>query len=146
MTQRSPSPGELAHYGVKGMKWGVRKSENASSSNYSDSDRRLDAGEFGRGGARRIGKRVNSGKSLAEARRLEQRRENIKMAVGLGVTAASLALSQYGKVSMVAADRLRERNTDRMREAFGPKGIPSEPVPINYIKPNRKGVYNISSL
>jgi len=25
MTERSPSPGELAHYGVKGMKWGVRK-------------------------------------------------------------------------------------------------------------------------
>ena len=27
MTQRSPSPGELAHYGVKGMKWGVRKTD-----------------------------------------------------------------------------------------------------------------------
>jgi hypothetical protein len=25
MTQESPSPGELVHYGVKGMKWGVRK-------------------------------------------------------------------------------------------------------------------------
>jgi hypothetical protein len=25
MSQRNPSPGELAHYGVKGMKWGVKK-------------------------------------------------------------------------------------------------------------------------
>ncbi|AWN06111.1 hypothetical protein SEA_MIEK_8 [Streptomyces phage Miek] len=28
MTDRSPSPGELAHYGVKGMKWGVRKGQS----------------------------------------------------------------------------------------------------------------------
>ena len=25
MSQENPSSGELAHYGVKGMKWGVRK-------------------------------------------------------------------------------------------------------------------------
>jgi hypothetical protein len=30
VSERNPSPGELAHYGVKGMKWGVRKEEETS--------------------------------------------------------------------------------------------------------------------
>lgn len=31
MTQGSPSPGDLVHYGVKGMHWGVRKADEGSS-------------------------------------------------------------------------------------------------------------------
>ena len=43
---------ELYHFGVKGMKWGVRKDRQSSSSNYSrgrDITKRLLVGDYGKG-------------------------------------------------------------------------------------------------
>lgn len=65
----------LAHYGVKGMKWGRRKSRNE---NYSDNQVRRDQEVYGMRGSRRINKALNKGNSIGTARAVEKtRRDNV---------------------------------------------------------------------
>ncbi len=78
---------DISHYGVKGMKWGVRKSEYKSMSRrdrrklhkrkneaYSDHQRDLDKLRLGGGSVRRINKRMNKGATYKQARRREYAR------------------------------------------------------------------------
>ena len=96
----------LIHYGVKGMKWGVRKEWNA---NYSDKQRIRDEAVYGRGGVKRINKSLNKGHSISGARSLEadrinsaRRRARVAGQVGgtagkVGGAVAGLVLSKYAK-------------------------------------------------
>ena len=65
---------ELMHYGVKGMKWGFAK-QNINS-NYTSGQRDRDKALYGRGGVRRINKRLNEGGSLMGSRSREVSRRN----------------------------------------------------------------------
>ena len=80
-------PSDISHYGVKGMKWGVRKSEYKSMSrkdrrklrkrkneDYSDHQREIDKIRLGGGSVRRINKRMNKGATYKQARRREYAR------------------------------------------------------------------------
>lgn len=74
---------ELMHFGVKGMKWGVRKKTyNDSNKNYSDKQRKRDTALYGKGGEKRINKRLNEGHSIQGARHYEvkrrEKKENIR--------------------------------------------------------------------
>ena len=60
----------LIHYGVKGMKWGVRK----DNPNYSAEQRKRDKSVYGRGGVRRINRSMNKGHSISSARSREASR------------------------------------------------------------------------
>lgn len=89
----------LAHYGVKGMKWGVRRSSKRNS-NYSDTQRKQDVTLYGRGGERRINRSMNKGHNLKSARSKEATRRNkaverARTASFYGGAAASLA-GAYG--------------------------------------------------
>ena len=57
----------LIHYGVKGMKWGVRH----DNPNYSSEQRKRDRSIYGRGGVRRINRRMNKGSGILGARSKE---------------------------------------------------------------------------
>jgi len=51
---------ELTHYGVKGMKWGVRRAElNAPNAGYTDRTRSQDAKLYGKRTAKKINRRMN---------------------------------------------------------------------------------------
>lgn len=78
---------DIVHYGVKGMKWGVRKSEYESMSrkdrrklrkrkneDYDDEDRLIDKYTLGGGSVRRINKRMNKGATYKQAKRREYAR------------------------------------------------------------------------
>lgn len=69
-----PTTEDLEHFGIKGMKWGVRKKQ-AFNSGYSSGSRNVDQKKFGNGGVRRISKRMDKGKTLKEARRAERNRQ-----------------------------------------------------------------------
>ena len=81
---------ELYHYGIKGMKWGVRKkvqsagdyvrSRNAYNKNYSDRQRKNDRTLYGNGAERRINRRLNKGYGLQGARHFEVERKERKEA------------------------------------------------------------------
>ncbi len=75
---------DIVHYGVKGMKWGVRKSEYKSMSRkdrrklrkrknegYSDHQRELDKIRLGGKSVKRINKRMNKGATYKQAIRRE---------------------------------------------------------------------------
>ena len=102
----------LAHYGVKGMKWGVRRQQRRAAARqdrnawrsmskkerkanrdkrnkrYSDVDRGIDKATYGRGGVKRINRRMNKGQSHARASLTEAARAT---AIGTGAGVAALA-------------------------------------------------------
>ena len=156
------SSDELIHYGVKGMKWGQRRAElNKRNKTYTTADRAKDRRNNASNGAvRRINKRVNKGQDLATARKNEakyvKRRRQITSAAIFGVryrkniavgakvlgTLGSLALGVG--VQSVAKRAETNRGRAAVSDAMGlPRQASSGP---NYAKPNRKNVYNISSI
>ena len=103
----------LAHYGVKGMRWGKRTNPN-----YSKDQIKRDTQIYGRRGASRINKNMNKGDSISTARGSEKtRRDRVmgrnkyarqggKIAGAVaGVAAANIAISQLSRLSNTTAGR-----------------------------------------
>jgi hypothetical protein len=114
----------LAHYGVKGMKWGVSRatdgvksavkrgkeksaakkaerqanSEAARAAGYTKMQRVNDLQNVGRGGTRKIEKRIANGETIVKARSKEYASSTAK---GLAVAAAILA----GPIALAALDK-----------------------------------------
>lgn len=113
---------ELYHYGVKGMKWGVRKkvqsagdyirSRNAHNKNYSDRQRKNDRALYGNGAERRINRRLNKGYGLQGARHFEverkERKEARKQARDRAIKRGARAAKRLAKtgVTMWAYDQV----------------------------------------
>lgn len=99
---------ELAHYGVKGMKWGVRRDHDDSpNARYSEKARANDKSGFGSRGVKRINRRMNSGDSYNKAMSKELGRQlATTAAISLGSTAVAMALvnpQTYVNISKVQA-------------------------------------------
>lgn len=89
----------LVHYGVKGMKWGVRRKRNEYNKNYTDKQRKQDRAVYGRGAERRINRRMNEGYGVRGARAYEadrkerkDRRKATARRVGKAVTGAAVSV------------------------------------------------------
>lgn len=87
----------LAHHGIKGMKWGVRKSRY--NSNYSQEQRARDKQVYGRGGVRRINRSMNRGTPISGARSREADRiynaRKVARVAGLVTGAALVGVVAY---------------------------------------------------
>lgn len=66
---------ELYHYGVKGMKWGVRRKRDEHNKNYTDKQRKTDRAFYGSRGEKRINRKLNEGYGLRGARHFEVERK-----------------------------------------------------------------------
>lgn len=92
---------ELYHYGVKGMKWGVRrKRANEHNRNYTDKQRKNDRALYGNRAEKRINKKLNEGYGLRGARHFEverkERSENRKKTAKKAVKRISKAAAGIG--------------------------------------------------
>lgn len=92
---------ELYHYGVKGMKWGIRKNSRPNE-NYSEKQRKQDRAFYGKGGERRINKKLNKGSNLKTARHYEverrERNEKMKRSIKKGAKKATKVVSTVGSL------------------------------------------------
>jgi hypothetical protein len=147
LIEPKPSLDDLAHHGVKGMHWGVRRNEPTNSA-YSQSRQVYDKDRFGKGGVKRINRRLNKGKTYKQAVRREGVSYVSRRAALVGATYVGLILAQHGdQISRELGSRISQKaQTNRGRAAMADLRGLAEKTAVNYIKPNRKGVYNITDL
>ena len=119
--------GELVHYGVKGMKWGVRKDKDRSlSSGYSRGQYNYDAGKYGKRGAERINQSMKKGDSLQKARDTEHARwkknatrKNVaKLGAGIALMFGP-AIMDVGVRGLGSAEGALNRRANRKRDEAG---------------------------
>lgn len=95
----------LAHYGIKGMKWGVRRKRDEHDKSYTDKQRKNDRAMYGNRAEKRINRKLNEGYGLQGARHFEVERKErsekrkktarkVRRAVtGAAITAGSMVVS-----------------------------------------------------
>ena len=98
-------PNYLAHHGVKGMKWGVRRAKKKQmNERYTESRQKQDERLYGKRSVKRINKRLNKGESLVSARHAEVvRRDKKASAKKNAKTAAKVGASIVSTVAGIAA-------------------------------------------
>lgn len=125
---------EIYHYGIKGMRWGVRKSE-PDNPGYSSKQRNRDRSFYGKSAVKRINRQMNQGVSLMDARRSELNR---KHRIEKGKRKVKKVLRTFRNVSsMVAVSYM-------LRKHLGPDAATpiSEGLDLLSRKIRGKGLYN----
>jgi len=143
------SSNEILHYGVRGMKWGVRRAEtNKPNARYREKARAEDKHLYGKGGVKRINRRMNKGKSLNKARSTENKVVVAKTVGAVGAIYAANYLKVAGPVlSQIIAQKAHAKRGEAFaRNTFADNRGIGNGTFKNNPKQNRKGVYNISSL
>lgn len=91
----------IEHFGIKGMKWGVRKKQSESKNkNYTSYKRYNDYVKYGNRGVKRINRSMNKGKTYEQASKHEQNHQRVMKLAASGVailgSPAGRALLKYG--------------------------------------------------
>jgi hypothetical protein len=148
--EEKPELEDIIQSGVKGMKWGVRKThDDTPNKRYSPSNRATDRQALGRGAVVRINRQMNAGKSYKDASKHEVRRSLVKAALIVsGGLALKYVLENEGQISYAAVNHINtKRGATAARKVFSDtKGLTVSQMPLGpstFSKINRQGVYKI---
>lgn len=95
---------ELYHFGVKGMKWGVRKKRDKPNTDYTSRQRVTDRAIFGKKGVKHINRRMNKGQSHFRAATTEMISQAATTSVGsLAAGGLAVASTPEGRAIMKAS-------------------------------------------
>lgn len=129
----------------------AKEAKNADNPGYNEAMRRRDLMRFTKGGINRINANMNKGMSYKEAVKKEQHREDVKRKVAIGATVAAVLLQQFGpSLYMDIRDGVQAKaasNRDKRAQATEDfiRNGPQKP-PTKTPKPNRKGVFNVTTM
>lgn len=109
----------IAHHGILGMHWGVRKYQNPDGSlteagkkhynpNYSEKQRKQDEALYGRRGVERINKRMNNGNSILGARHYEAERKKRNRIIAAGAITAAGTLVTVGGIMYATSPEFKQ--------------------------------------
>lgn len=170
MTQQSNPPRyDLAHHGIKGMHWGVRKGDSSGGGSapvkmtkaelnkphpvYSNRERTKDALRYPSGSVKRINQRLNKGMDLQTARKKETQRTLLKAAGVVAlinapriVNAVDSMVSAHGANAM-SSIRVKAQTNRGRAQAAATMGLPRKATngPA-FAKKSRQGVHKITNL
>lgn len=143
---------ELRHYGVKGMRWGVKKA-NSPNANYSKNQRNYDLSKKGKGSVKRINKRMNKGADLKTARNKEVSYKRKRAAVAVAAVRYGPRVARGAKVvgglalGMAAQQIAVKAETNRGRSsAANTMGLPRKASSGPSYSKKKNGAYNITSM
>lgn len=98
----------LAHYGVKGMKWGKSKGGSSAKTRHPDygaNQQRYDAGMYGKGHAKRVNKGMHQGKTLKESRDASHKVQNRRTLTGMALGVAAYGAMAAGPTLKIGIDQ-----------------------------------------
>ena len=104
---------ELYHFGVKGMKWGVRKKRDKPNADYTSRQRITDRASYGKKGMERINRRMNKGQSHFRAATTEMISQAAKTSV------ASLAAGGLTVASTPECRAIMKASVGTLKSAIG---------------------------
>lgn len=132
---------ELYHFGIKGMKWGVRKSAKSSkaqlnkpNADYTSRQHITDRASYGKKGVKRINRRMNKGQSHFRAATTEMISQAAKISV------ASLAAGGLTVASTPEGRAIMKASVGTLKSAIGH----SAPY-MNYLKARYGAGYSWAS-
>lgn len=129
------------------MHWGVRKAKDDSPNHrYSQRSRAVDKSTFGKGGAKRINRRMNAGKTHKQAVRREYGVQGFKGLVSAGAVITYGLVKTYGPVAAQHVSQKAETKRGQAATANA-MGLPRKAADgPTFAKKSRSGVHNITSL
>lgn len=141
---------ELIHFGVKGMRWGVRKAEPINSA-YTTRMQGNDKGRHGKRAVKRINRRLNEGMTRDKALEKEDLRNAYQRLALLGGVLAASLVADYGSVSSGTfaknyVGNKANANRAAAKVAENTMKIGSKAAKLKYAKPGRGGAYKITTL